>query len=1109
MANNCAAILVKGAFLWCLFLKTSIINGQSLTESPVQLQSWQDGKYWKLTNGQIGIILSRENTIRQAQPKKIPAPIQSLIYFDGTLSDDSPNYLSTETDPSSVKVTISKNTADECIIQYYYRFAKKQFVYGKKTFAGGEAGNGFYKAIIRLKKGAKSIMIEEETDYDIFYSIKISNGINPDKARYRGWSASSKEYGYEPSGKVYRPEHERGYPLDATIDLDYSKPVAYPKLVLWEPAGGENNSGRYWLLFNSGASVKGNITGFFQGRPSKLYAGKNAGPCLKITPAETINGIRSERSASIDVSIDRLSPDQSFATRKRFEWGIFISTQKDVLSPELTQPIALEMNRQSGISARVESYISKSARMVPAFYKGAIYLPEEKIQQLIKKIRTDNNFYEKVCSIDGLYKPVFDAWRFPDSARSLLNNILKWNRKLQKEYKIGEGSYEWDMRYWKGAVNFKYYALASSCLFADNTISISLADRKSIEQMLVLMARVVWDDDNTPMFDSSGINFGPENMVYMYQNNARYFFALIFATDPEFSARAKHVLQNVKKDLKNAVYANGSSFGNPHYTQATMDPLLFTMLQLKQAQVANLFTKNPLIYRFVDFFKSLLTPASPRFNGSRKLVSLGDGSEESAVTFGLLAAGLEDSDKEISNELYAVFENGGYRLSIYGPLSLTVDIINAHEGNPELGTSNYQGYMSHFRYNANTKNETAVWILNGDSLYDHRNDDAGETAIYALGAPLSLGRSSFYYPPATDARIKNVVVPFSAFPEWAGNGQPINERSLTNRTWPTSSQRSFAHLGNSSVSESLMQNEKRKWIRRVAIINTNPEQPVFIYYDSVTGSEYNIWNMFFSSDGIIKTPAGNIEPVKRVYDNINRKELPQGTSVKSLMPGWSTFQFNGQKWNRLFHTSEGINWNLSFFSTKQSEFSLSQWTTTWQNDTEAREFQKTNNRSYSDEQQILRLKTNQPVTAIICPYHKGTKINDQAIKEIKAGYHLLLQGKDSVIFTSYGYYSTAGATRTFAAIFLPGESFSFNNISMEGGPAEIEVTEKQVKIRVHGASGKRIIRLPIGPLKLAGSSSLVKSIERNGQTEITINYSNTTTNLLSNEKGFTEWIWNR
>ncbi len=1091
-------------FFWCCGSK---LPGQNYSLAKVKLENFESDNYWKLSNGLVGIILVKEKKIGSAQAQKFLAPIQSLIYADGTFSDESPNFLVTATDPVSIEVTVVKNDGDECVIRYYYSFKKKQFYYGKKTYKGGDAGNGFYKATIRLRKDAKSIMIEEESDYDIFYSIKISNGIRPDKARYRGWSAISKDYGYEPSGQVYRAEHERGYPLDATVDLNINKPFVYPKLVLWEPAGGENNSGRYWIIYNSKAKETGNIMGFFQGKPSKLFAVKETGPRLRVYPADRIT--EKEPYVSIDMAIDRLAPDQSFATRRRFEWGIFIGTQKDILDPAATQPIAIEMNQQSGISKRVDNYITKGAQLVPAFYKGAIYLPEEKIQLLIKKVKNDQSFYEKVCSIDGLYKPVFDAWRFPDSAKSLLKSILQWNNKIQKEYKNGEGSYAWDLRYWKGAINFKFYALASSFLFAGRTIEISPADKKEIEQMLALMARVVWDEDNTPTFDSSGINLGPENMIYMYQNNARYFFALLYANDPEFSVKSKAILNKVKSDLDNAVYNNGSSFGNPHYIQATMDPLLFTMLQLKQAGIANLFKNNTIIYRFVDFFKSLLTPPSVRFNGYRKLISFGDGSEESTVTFGLLAAGLEDSDKKLSDELYTIFENGAPHLSIYGPLSLSTDISQQHTGLSRISTSNFTGYLTHLRYNVNTPNETAIWILNGDSLYDHRTDDAGEIAIYALGAPLSVGRSCFYYPSATDARIKSVVVPHAQFPEWSSNAQPINIRSLTNRTWPISEQISFANLGRSSVSESLMQSNELKWVRRVTAINSFNDRPLIIIYDSVSGSEGNIWSMFFSSEGPIQTPMGSVEPVEKIYDNNNRKELPQGTVPKKLNPGWSYFHFTGQKWNHLFHTAGGINWSLSFLSKVNTEFSLAQWTTTWQNDAESREFQKTNNKPYADKQQILRLKSSEPITAVITPFRKGIGTIQQPIKQISPGYHLFVQNKDSIVFTQDGYYSNTNDTTKLFALFLKDKIFSYNYVTMAGGPLEIEATEKFIKIRVHGGSGTRKIKLPFSGLKLITPSSQVKSLIREQQTEITISYINPTMDLLSSNNSFTEWIWSR
>lgn len=69
-------------------------------------------------------------------------------------------------------------------------------------------------------------MIEVESDYDVFYEFKLSIGLNPDKARYRGWSSNSIEEGYGPSGMAYVNESNRSH--DATVDLNYSKEKYFP-----------------------------------------------------------------------------------------------------------------------------------------------------------------------------------------------------------------------------------------------------------------------------------------------------------------------------------------------------------------------------------------------------------------------------------------------------------------------------------------------------------------------------------------------------------------------------------------------------------------------------------------------------------------------------------------------------------------------------------------------------------------------------------------------------------------------------------------------------------------------------------------------------------------
>ena len=220
-----------------------------------------------ISNGLLGIVIPSETAFSPG--KDCPAPVQSFLYSDGTSSDNTVNYLTAPTAPVSMKIKWLAQSKSEVRVGIEYRFQKKEFQYGKQKYKGGEAGPGYYRFELSIKSGEKTILIEEDSNYDIAYSVKISDGLSLDKARYRGWSSYTAQSGYEPSGKIYRSENERGYPLDATVDLDYSKPFSYPRLVLWEPAGGEQNSGRYWQVYNSKATDNANLFGFFQGKPER------------------------------------------------------------------------------------------------------------------------------------------------------------------------------------------------------------------------------------------------------------------------------------------------------------------------------------------------------------------------------------------------------------------------------------------------------------------------------------------------------------------------------------------------------------------------------------------------------------------------------------------------------------------------------------------------------------------------------------------------------------------------------------------------------------------------------------------------------------------------
>lgn len=1087
-------ILVK--ILLCVFV---LLCGVVASAQKVTVKT--RGSSIEISNGLLGVVIPAEKAF--VKDSLCPAPIQSFIYSDGEHSDNSFNTLVSPTPALSMKLQWVTRSSSQVTVRITYHFQKKEFSYGKLKLKGAQPGSGFYTCELTVRSGEKSILVEEDADYDIHYTVKISDGLSPDQARYRGWSSASVQQGYESSGKKYRSELERGYPMDATVDLNYSKSFSYPPLVLWQPAGGEYNSGRYWQVFNRQDGEKANLFGFFQGKPSRLIGARGIGVQLQVAPEDKADG--DKNIASIRVNIDRIYADLSWYPRKRFQWAAFISTKADLLSPEKTQPIGIEMNRVSGLGRVINVYAKNPVKLIPAFYKAAIYMPEKQVDALRERIKSDDKFYKQVCAVDVRFKPVFDAWRYADSAKSLLHFLLATAAQLEERYKTGEGTYAFRYRYWMGTNLFKDYAIQVAGLFSDKSISIKESDRKKLESLIAMMARIVWDDNNVPLFDSAAINFGPSNMAFQYRNNGRIFFALLLANDPEFAHRAQLAKQMINTEIEESVYANGSSFGSPHYIQATIEPVLFSMLQLKNAGVADLFRTNKKVRDFAGFYTTLVTPPSVRFALNRKLISFGDGSEESAPAFALLATGFANVDAELSRQLLSLFFHGPARSTLFGPISLAVDLSADPEGLFNATTANYIGYLSHFRSGVDTENETALWVLNGDGFYDHRNDDAGEMAIYALKAPLSL-KSSSAYPAATDSRVRSVVIPEMIFPEWNKAEQPIAGRSLTNRTWPVSNNTAFANLGfSSSTTVRMEMKDSTRWYRKINRVVLDESLPIFVFYDSVAGKGANIWSMPMMSEGAVGTPVGPVTPEKKIHNNRDKKQLPEATPMKHLEPGLNRFEFTGQHWSA--HPTGGINWELYTYATAPMDFTLSEWGTTWQNTQEVNEFRKTNNRNYVEFQQYIRLRSDHPFFNILLPYKKGQEPYRNAVKSRAAGVITVEQNKQEILLGPDFFYSKT-EDGGVAALWSNTSRLEFNGISISGGYTELEYNSEHIKVRVHGNSGERKLVLPF-VVKKENDKTGVQIETLSQSTVITVDYQAADYNLPNGKRGYREYIIKR
>jgi len=540
--------------------------------------------------------------------------------------------------------------------------------------------------------------------------------------------------------------------------------------------------------------------------------------------------------------------------------------------------------------------------------------------------------------------------------------------------------------------------------------------------------------------------------------------------------------------------------------QPAIDPVLFTVLQLRQAGLTWDDQWATLMKKFAGFSVSLLTPPSVRFAGYRKLISFGDGSEESAATFGLLAAVFRYSDKAISDQLMNVFHKGPARTSFAGPIMMAVDMKAIPPPSPlTLGNSNYPGYLSHFRSAPNTDQESALWFINGEEYYDHRNDDAGEVAIYALGAPLSLSRSSFYYPSAQDARIRSVVVPEKLFPEWNKAQQPIEGKSITNRTWPKSSLQEYANLGNISYASGKIEAEGILWQRNISVIMLDDKIPAYIFYDSISGNENNIWSMMMMSEGAVNTPAGNITPEKRMHNGRDVQQLPTATAVKNIPAGWNRFLFNGQQWK--LHPSGGINWYLYTNASKPINFTMAQWGTSFQNNVEQEEFKKTNGRDYTEEQQILRLESNEPFFSILLPFNKGADIYDKNITALGGGKIKLKTAEGEWTIGKQGYVFAGKDSQVVALVNNEKHIANANgSIALEGGTMLVECKGNNMRVLVHGNSGDRKITIANKAVTVSGKNTATVSNTSKGSV-VTIAYKSSGKDLSPGQPGYTEYLF--
>lgn len=770
-------------------------------------------------------------------------------------------------------------------------------------------------------------------------------------------------------------------------------------------------------------------------------------------------------SAGVKVSHLRISASNDYFPDIRFEWGLFAGKKGDLPAPDVVNPIAHTMNRMSGLANRLEEYENTPAEFSEAFHNGAIYISPQGIETLINRVKRDEDFYQEMVAIDPGFRPVMDAWRdeTPTKTNELYNQLMTYADDLKTAFTTGDGIYSFYHLYVTGANEFRRRGALATGLLADDKLTDD--QRENLEKKAALFARILWDNDYVPFFLEHGLNLGTPNMLPQFRGY-RWFFALLLTPDPEFNDRAMAIASELNNEFDEQLYISGAPQGTPHYLQPALENLIFPALQLRNQGISDEFASNEKIRRFADFVLHLQTPPSVRFSGNRKLVCFGDGTEESAAIFGLMATGFKDVDEALANRLMHAYRNGPARATDFGFVTLALDHDLASSERLTYGSGHFPGYLSTFRTATGEADESASWFINGDWFFDHRNDDRGSFSAYALGAPLAFASGSFYSPYIQGGHMKNIVVPRSIFEEW--NNQ-FNIPFLLPRkeTWSRSEVLNFEAFNKNGRSKARFFGEFGNWTREVFHFAPRSSLPIIVMRDSMSSGNQFIWNMNFATDGEVLTPSFTFDPPARKWDYIDGPFEQPAASGEIGLPfgGFHRYVFQGQNWP--LHPHGGIDIEFYTASINEASSTISEWAHTFIPVIEANEYQETNGQPFEERYQTLRIISDKEFFTMIVPFAKGQRPAGMEVN--RSDDTLTVTADDFEFWTDLNAMTYQDAERTVLSIFNE-NPIEFADAVIEGGGMELEILPLAIFARLHGETGVRQVTLPPGDWEITRPS---------------------------------------
>ena len=594
------------------------------------------------------------------------------------------------------------------------------------------------------------------------------------------------------SGGVVKPAY-RGESLtpvgDAYQDITFTadRPASYQcaggasptytKLLADYPAA-SHAAGWYLEMYDSTAGAGAPVLGFYVGRASKqLYSA--TGPSLPGLYSSNNHWI--SHTADAGIQVDTLLRAANNATAcpvalpcsgandavVHRNWGIFTSTQADLLSPGSHQPIADEQNELTGINlSRLYAY--QLVYPDPAGGWQLLYLSSAAAAQLQSWVQNGTSLCgSTTCYAKLLHNSegspagtaLLGIWEAatPTAAQAAIAAALTTTNNLATQLvtalAAGDNHFDQTLGYYGLGLSTSPEMVVLNAILAN--ANATAAQKTLAKAEMALFGSIFWDDDWFPIENNSGQSVGLANQIQQYLEY-RTQSVLSDPSQPFLSQQLTTALSYSAADVAAYFDSTGAAAGSTHYQSTFFEPLILNYMNLATPGLLPL--TDPRWAAYANWELSIQTPPEPRFGNPRKGYSNGDGNTEADARTGMLGTALYPTNPALAENLMWAWQQSNTATTLTED-SLFVTTLAVIDPTipavaPQMASTNIPGYHSAERHNFGTPNETALWFINGGfyQVGGHRHYDDGQVSIYADSAPLAIDWNANLYSPETPGR---------------------------------------------------------------------------------------------------------------------------------------------------------------------------------------------------------------------------------------------------------------------------------------------------------------------------------------------------------------------